>query len=168
MIRARGVSNFNADQTRRVWKLLKEYGLPLASNQVEYNLLRRTVEKNGLLALCQELGITLIAYSPLAQGLLTGKYDPEHPPAGFRKGVYRREFLIQIQPLIRLMREIGAGHGDKSPAQVALNWVMCKGTVAIPGAKNRRQALENAGALGWRLTQEEMSALEQLSDEVPA
>jgi aryl-alcohol dehydrogenase-like predicted oxidoreductase len=166
LIRAAGVSNYTFEQTRKTWKILKGYGLPLASNQVAYNLIRRKVEKNGLLALCQELGITLIAYSPLAQGLLTGKYNPEHPPSGFRRGVYRQDLLLRIQPLIQQMKEIGVGHGGKSPAQVALNWAMCKGTVAIPGAKNKRQALENAGALGWKLTPEEMEALDQLSDEV--
>jgi aryl-alcohol dehydrogenase-like predicted oxidoreductase len=62
--------------------------------------------------------------------------------------------------LVDLMREIGAGHGGKTPAQVALNWVICQGAVPIPGAKSARQAGENAGAAGWRLTTEEVAALE--------
>jgi aryl-alcohol dehydrogenase-like predicted oxidoreductase len=166
LIRAAGVSNYHLDQTRRAWKVLKNSGFALASNQVAYNLLQRNAEKSGLLALCQELGITLIAYSPLAQGLLTGKYDPNRPPSGFRRGVYRHDLLVRIQPLIQTMREIGAGHGGKTPAQVALNWTMSKGMVAIPGAKNKRQAEENTGALGWHLSPEEVEALDQMSDEV--
>jgi len=65
-----------------------------------------------------------------------------------------------VQPLLSLMREIGAGHG-KTPAQVALNWVICKGAIPIPGAKNARQAEDNAGALGWRLADDEMAALDR-------
>jgi aryl-alcohol dehydrogenase-like predicted oxidoreductase len=168
LIRAAGVSNYNSKQLQRAWLVLKERGYTLASNQVEYNLLNRGVEKTGLLALCQELGVTLIAYSPLAQGVLTGKYTPEHRPAGFRSGVYSKNLLEKMQPLVLMMREIGEGHGGKTPAQVALNWTICKGAVAIPGAKNQHQALENAGALGWRLAPEEVRALDRASDEALA
>lgn len=168
LIKAAGVSNYDVDQTRRAWTVLKSRGFPLASNQVEYSLLNRNVEKQGLLALCQELAITLIAYSPLAKGILTGKYNPENPPPGFRRGIYDQTLLRKTQPLIQLMREIGEGHGGKTPAQVALNWTICKGAVAIPGAKNKRQAIENAQALGWRLTPEEVAALDKASDEVLA
>ncbi len=168
LIRAAGVSNYNPKQLKRAWLVLKERGYSLASNQVEYNLLNRRIEKTGLLALCQELEVTLIAYSPLAQGLLTGKYTPEHKPSGFRSGSHNQALMEKIQPLIGKMREIGEGHGGKTPAQVALNWTICKGAVAIPGAKNQRQALENAGALGWRLAPEEVAALDRASDEVGA
>jgi len=166
LIRAAGVSNYNAKQMKRAWLVLKERGYFLASNQVAFNLLNRGVEKTGLLALCQELGVTLIAYSPLAQGLLTGKYTPENHPKGFRSGSHHKALVEKIQPMIRMMREMGEEHGRKTPAQVALNWTICKGAVAIPGAKNQRQALENAGALGWRLTPEEVAALDRASDEV--
>jgi aryl-alcohol dehydrogenase-like predicted oxidoreductase len=168
LILAAGVSNYNIQQLQQAWTVLKKRGFSLASNQVEYSLLNREIEKSGLLALCQELDVTVIAYSPLAKGLLTGKYTPDHRPGGFRRGVYRKDFLEKIQPLIGLMGEIGAGHGRKSPAQVALNWTICKGAVPIPGAKNQQQALENAGALGWRLSREEVEALEKTSDKVLA
>jgi aryl-alcohol dehydrogenase-like predicted oxidoreductase len=131
----------------------------LASNQVKFNLLDRAPERSGLLQACQELNVTLIAYSPLAQGLLTGKYTPQNPPKGAR-GVRSAKFLESIQPLIRLEREIGQAHGGKTPAQVALNWLLCKGTVPIPGAKNPRQLADNAGALGWRMTEDEVAALD--------
>ncbi len=119
-------------------------------------------ERNGVLKACQELNVTLIAYSPLGKGLLTGKYTPENPPRGTR-GFMLRRFVKPVQPLIGLMREIGQKYGGKTPAQVALNWLMVKGTVPIPGFKNLRQAQENLGALGWRLTQEEAAYLEKIN-----
>ncbi len=166
LVRAAGVSNYTAEQMRRAHAVLQARGLPLASNQVHYSLLHRAPEHNGVLNACKELGITLIAYSPLEMGLLTGKYTPENPPGGVRSRRYSRGYLARIRPLIGLMREIGQAHGGKTPAQVALNWVICKGAVPIPGAKNARQALSNAGALGWRLTDDEVAALDQASDKV--
>ena len=163
LAKAAGVSNFNAEQMRRAQAILAAQGIHLASNQVHYSLLHRAPETNGVLAACKELGITLIAYSPLEMGLLTGKYSPENPPRGIRSRRYSKAYLARIQPLIGLMREIGRAHGSKTPAQVALNWVICKGAVPIPGAKNARQAESNAGALGWRLTEDEIAALDDAS-----
>jgi aryl-alcohol dehydrogenase-like predicted oxidoreductase len=163
--RAVGVSNYNSSQMRRAHAALARRGIPLASNQVEYSLLHRAPEDNGLWEACRELGVTLIAYSPLAQGLLTGKYTPDNQPQGLFRRINRRR-LAAIQPLIENLREIGAAHGDKTPSQVALNWLMCKGAVPIPGAKNAHQAKENAGALGWRLTSEQVAALDVASAEV--
>ncbi len=162
LIRAVGVSNYNAEQTRRAYDALARRGVPLASNQVDYSLLQRKPETNGLLALCKQLNVTLIAYSPLAQGLLTGKYTPQNPPPGLRGRRYGG-ILAKIQPLTGLLREIGQAHGGKTPAQVALNWTISKGTVPIPGAKNARQAIDNAGALGWRLAEAEVAALDVAS-----
>ncbi len=168
LTRAVGVSNYDKPQTQNSYDLLKSRGIPLASNQVHYSLLNRKVEMNGLLAYCQEFNITLIAYSPLEMGMLTGKYTPESPPPGVRARRYTPSYLQRITPLLDLMREIGAGHGSKTPAQVALNWVICKGAVPIAGAKNARQARDNAGALGWRLTSEEMRALDKTSAGIEA
>ena len=163
LTRAVGVSNYNKNQMQRAFTVLSGYEIPLASNQVEYNLLNRSVEKNGLLARCQELGIRLIAYSPLAMGLLTGKYSSENPPPGMRAGKYAGA-LKEMRPLIKLLTEIGQNLGGKSVAQVALNWCICKGTLPIPGAKNVRQAEMNAGAAGWRLTPEQVQSLDGASD----
>jgi aryl-alcohol dehydrogenase-like predicted oxidoreductase len=165
LTRTVGVSNYNVAQTRRAHAALAKRGVPLASNQVEYSLLQREPERTGLLSLCQELGVTLIAYSPLRKGLLTGKYTPENPPAGTRNRIFRPDYLARIQPLIGLLREIGAAHDGKTPNQVALNWLICKGAAPIPGAKSARQAQENAGALGWRLTVGEVAALDAASDD---
>ncbi len=160
-----GVSNFNATQMMTAYSALARHNIPLAANQVHYSLLRREVEKNGLLARCKELGVRLIAYSPLEMGLLSGKYSAENPPAGARGAQYA-SMLKKLPPLIKLMTAIGQDHGGKSNAQVALNWTICKGTLPIPGAKNESQALQNAGALGWRLTDEEVAQLDETSDEV--
>jgi aryl-alcohol dehydrogenase-like predicted oxidoreductase len=158
-----GVSNYGKTHMQRAYTVLSKYNIPLASNQVEYHLLNRTVEKNGLLDRCKELGVRLIAYSPLAKGLLTGKYTPETPPPGGR-GRSSSGILKEIHPLIALLAEIGTGHGEKTPGQVALNWVICKGGLPIPGAKTARQAGQNVGALGWRLTGDEIKALDNASD----
>ncbi len=165
LTRAVGVSNYNIEQMRRAQAALSRCGIALASNQVEYSLLSREPERNGLLAACRELEVTLIAYSPLAKGLLTGKYSAQNPPPGPRGRRYKRKYLAGLQPLIGLLTEIGQAHGGKTPSQVALNWTICKGTVPIPGVKNVRQVQDNIGALGWRLTEAELSALDAASDQ---
>jgi aryl-alcohol dehydrogenase-like predicted oxidoreductase len=147
------------------YSALARQNIPLASNQVHYSLLNRTVEKNGLLARCKELGIRLIAYSPLEQGLLTGKYDPNNRPPGTRARI-PASLLSKIEPVIKLMTTIGQDRGGKTNSQVALNWAICKGTLPIPGAKNVEQAQENAGALGWKLTEEEVAQLDETSDQI--
>jgi aryl-alcohol dehydrogenase-like predicted oxidoreductase len=144
---------------------LARQNVQLASNQVHYSLLQRTVEKDGTLARCKELGIRLIAYSPIEKGLLSGKYSAENPPPGSRSRSYAG-LLPKISPLIKLMTEIGQDHGGKSHVQIALNWVICKGGLAIPGAKDARQAEENAGALGWKLTEDEVRRLDEVSDKI--
>lgn len=159
-----GVSNYSRNWMQRSYVALAREGIHLASNQVEYSLINRKVEKNGLLKQCQEQGVRLIAYSPLGMGLLTGKYTPENPPSGFRGGRYNRAFLQRMTPLLTLIKRIGSDHDGKTPAQVALNWCICKGTLPIPGAKNLAQAEQNAGAVGWKLTDEEVAQLDQASD----
>ncbi len=166
LIKAVGVSNFDEGQMCRAFAVLEKRSVPLASNQVEYHLLDRKVEFNGLLRACQEIGVSLIAYSPIAKGLLTGKYSPSNPPSGPRNRIFPQDYLKKIQPLLREMRKIGDMHGGKTNSQVALNWLISKEAVPIPGAKNARQAEENAGALGWKLTPEQMEMLDGLSSEI--
>ncbi|MCU0490701.1 MAG: aldo/keto reductase [Chloroflexaceae bacterium] len=161
-VQAVGVSNYSAEQMQRAHAVLARRGVPLASNQVHYSLLKRTPEVNGVLDTCRQLNVTLIAYSPLAQGLLTGKYNAGQKPEGVRRFTqpFAESNLRAIEPVITLLREIGEGHGGKSPGQVALNWLICQeGVLPIPGAKNARQASSNAGALGWALTAAEQQAL---------
>ena len=168
MVSGVGVSNYDSDQMQRAYDHLRRDGIQLASNQVEYNLLKRKVEKDGLLQRCNELDVRLISYSPLSQGILTGKYTAEKPPQGVRGGAFSRRYLEKIQPLLKLMMRIGSDHGGKQPAQVAINWTICKGTLPIPGAKTIRQAEQNCGAAGWRLSESEVIELDEMSDLVLA
>ncbi len=163
LIRTVGVSNYTMKQMGRAHSILSKRGVALAANQVRYSLLHRDPEFDGVLQTCHDLKITLIAYSPLEQGILTGKYTPEAPPPGMRNTLYNRAYLESVQPLLAAMRTIGEAHGGKTSAQVALNWLICKGTVPIPGAKNARQAESNAGALGWRLTDDQVAHLDEVS-----
>ncbi len=165
MTRTVGVSNFDEKHMIRAYTTLARYGIPLASNQVQYSLLTRDVEKNGTLARCKELGIRLIAYSPLEKGLLTGKYTSENPPPGVRGSQYG-DLLKKLPPVIKLLQEIGQNHNGKTASQVSLNWLICKGTLPIPGAKNIKQAEENAGGAGWRLTEEEVARLDEATENI--
>ncbi|XP_057487801.1 uncharacterized oxidoreductase At1g06690, chloroplastic-like [Actinidia eriantha] len=165
LVKAVGVSNYSEKRLRGAYEQLKKRGIPLASNQVNYSLIYRLPEENGVKATCDELGITLIAYSPIAQGALTGKYTPENPPTGPRGNIYTPEFLTRLQPLINRIKEIGQNYG-KTPTQVVLNWLIAQDNVVpIPGAKNAEQAKEFAGALSWRLTAEEIDELRSLASE---
>lgn len=166
LTRAVGVSNFSPMQMVQAHAALAKRGIALASNQVHYSLLHRAPEMNGLLDICRDLGITLIAYMPLAHGLLTGKYSIINPPAGFRGRLYRCRELTALQPLLRALRRIGKAHGGKTPAQVALNWMLRDGVLPIVGVKTAAQVRENAGALGWRLTPDEKGELDSLSNDM--
>ncbi|HEY9846637.1 MAG TPA: aldo/keto reductase, partial [Candidatus Caenarcaniphilales bacterium] len=164
-IGAVGVSNYSAVQMSLAHKLLAERGVPLATNQVRYSLLTRQIERKGILDAARKLNVTIIAYSPLAQGLLTGKYTPENPPRDARR--FDRRFspkgLEKIAPVIKLLRQIGEVYG-RTPAQVALNWLIAQGgIIAIAGAKTADQAHQNAGALGWSLKNEEVARLADVS-----
>lgn len=161
-VRAVGVSNYSAAQMRQAHAVLAARGIPLASNQVQYSLLHRRPETNGVLDTCRELGVTLVAYQPLASGALTGKYRAGDRPQGIRK--FRKPFrgrgLDVVEPVAALLSEIGRRY-DRTPAQVALRWLVENDSVLpIPGAKNAGQATSNAGALTFRLTQDEVAALD--------
>lgn len=158
-----GVSNFNAERLRRSHQRLALRGVPLASNQIQYSLLYREPERNGVLDACKELGVTPIAYSPLAQGLLTGKYAPgAGGPAGPRQRVFSDERLREIAPIVDCLKAMAEERG-LTAAAVAINWCVCKGTVPIPGVKTEAQAKVAASALGWRLSDAEVSELDAVS-----
>ncbi|MGD9934290.1 MAG: aldo/keto reductase [Dehalococcoidia bacterium] len=159
-----GVSNYRQRQLRAAHRALAKRGIPLVSNQVHYSLMHRAPETDGVLQACRELDITLIAYSPLAQGALTGKYGPGRGNvAGMRR--FRAVFrgLKKAMPLVEALEEIGRAH-DRTAAQVALNWLAAQpGVMPIPGAKNARQATENARSIDFTLTPEETKRLDRLS-----
>lgn len=166
-IEAVGVSNYSAQQMREAHQILAARGVPLAVNQVRYSLLTRQVETNGIIKTARELAVTILAYSPLAQGLLTGKYtaDSANTPKDGRRidSRFSKEGLQKLEPVISLLRQIGEKH-DRTPAQVALRWLIDQGNVIpIAGAKTAEQVQQNAGALGWKLGDDEIKQLEEVS-----
>jgi aryl-alcohol dehydrogenase-like predicted oxidoreductase len=165
-----GVSNFNADRVKAAARVFKARGVPFASNQIQYSLVYRAPELDtGVIEACREHGVTPVAYSPMAQGLLTGKYSASasaQSVKGPRGGIFTESRLSDVDGLIQTLREVGDVHG-KTPAQVAVNWCMAKGTVPIPGAKNASQAASVAGCLGWRVSEAEMQALEKAAAMAP-
>jgi aryl-alcohol dehydrogenase-like predicted oxidoreductase len=167
-IRSVGVSNFNPARMRRAHAALAKRGLPLAVNQVQYSLLRREIETNGVLETAKELGMTITAYTPLARGLLSGKYhkNPEllSRMSGWRKASMQRN-LERSRPLINAMDEMAAKY-EATIAQVALNWLINfngESVVTIPGATKVRQAEESAGAMKFQLSKDEMARLDEVS-----
>ncbi len=167
-IRSVGISNFNSDQMRRAHKTLQKRGLPLAVNQVRYSLLDRSIETYGILDTARELGVTIIAYTPLASGLLTGKYH-KNPELLQKKSFFWRGRLQngveKSRPLVAALEEIGAKY-NATAAQVALNWVINahdETIVTIPGATKVHQAEESAGAMKFKLSADEITRLNELS-----
>ena len=140
-----GVSNFDAELTRRAHEILSRAGIPLASNQLPYSLLDRHIEHEGLLDACRELGVTVIAYSPIAEGLLTGKYTPDERPAGYR-GWRLRKKVVQVQPIVTALRDIGERHEGKTPSQVAAPVAYTKGFATDTGREDCSTSIGQRGA----------------------
>ena len=161
LVKAVGVSNYSVKETRSMDAALRQRGLRLATNQIEFSLLRTMPEKVGLLACCRDLGVVPLAYSPIGQGRLTGKYSASNPPPKSRN--FANHPMEKVDRVVEVLRRVGAGHGDRTPSQVALAWIIAKGGVPIPGAKNRRQAEDNAGALGWQMTDDELAELDAVA-----
>ncbi|KAF7830771.1 pyridoxal reductase, chloroplastic [Senna tora] len=165
LVRAVGVSNYGPKQLLKIHDYLKARGVPLCSAQVQFSLISMGKDQLEIKNICDSLGIRLIAYSPLGLGMLTGKYSPSKLPKGPR-GLLFRQILPGLEPLLGSLREI-ASKRRKSMSQVAINWCISKGTVPIPGVKSIKQAEENLGALGWRLSSEELLQLENAAEESP-
>lgn len=170
-VRSVGVSNFSAAQLRAAHRFLKEEGFNLVSNQVRYNLLQRYPDFDGTMEAARELGVSIIAFSPLAQGLLTGKFheDPGliRQRAGFRKylPMFNSRGLAKSLPLIQELRTLAVAY-NSSPAQVALNWLLQfngEMVLTIPGATKTSHAQQNIGAQAFALTRAECLRLDELS-----
>ena len=170
-IRQVGVSNFTAKQMQKAYQELSRYGVQLVANQVPYNLLNRKIERNGILEAARAMNVSIVAYSPLAQGLLTGKYheDPESikQKKGFRKRMpsFKAKGLEKTRPLIDKLKELALKY-NATPAQIALNWTINfyeEFIVAIPGASNPQQAESNALAMQIDLTAEDKKQIDKLS-----
>lgn len=154
-----GLSNYGPQRLAKIYQRLAARGVPILTLQVQYSLLSTyPMTELDLKTVCDELGIRMIAYSPLGLGLLTGKYGVNGPfPKGIR-GFLFRQLLPGIQPLLHCLEAI-AQQRQKTIAQIALNWCIAQGTIPIPGAKTIQQAQDNIGALGWSLTTDEQDEL---------
>jgi pyridoxine 4-dehydrogenase len=173
LVKAVGVSNYGVDAVRAVHSKLAKRGIPLATNQIQLSLLYRFPLENGLLQACDDLGVKVLSYSPLALGFLTGKYDATTRPSGPRLNISKKLFDGEdegkgINELLAVMKEVASNHGGVPLSQVALNWTRAKGTIPIPGARSLKQAKQNLGALDWDLTSSELNALDEASAKVPA
>ncbi|KAL7412747.1 NADP-dependent oxidoreductase domain-containing protein [Mrakia frigida] len=157
-----GVSNFSTSELIKMHAILASYGVPLASNQIEFNLLRQSPLKNGLMEEMKKRGVVCLAYSPLAQGRLSGKYSAENPPPSGRR--FSNLPMSQIDPLVNEMKKIAETRNVPVSA-IAINWVLSKGAIPLGGAKNAHQAKQNGQALGFRLSEEEVLRLEALGAE---
>jgi pyridoxine 4-dehydrogenase len=161
LVKGVGLSNYGPKRLKRVYQKFSDRTVPITTLQVQYSLLSTyPVTELGIKDVCDELGIKLIAYSPLALGILTGKYSEKgNFPKGIR-GLLFRQLLPGVRPVLDCLREIAESR-NKTMSQVAINWCICKGAIPIPGAKNLEQAKQNIGALGWQLDSGEMAELDK-------
>jgi len=163
LVKGVGLSNYGPRRLEWVHKRFQERGVPITTLQVQYSLLSTyPVTELGLKQVCDDLGIKLIAYSPLGLGILTGKYtDKSKYPPGIRSFLFK-QLIPKAQPLVSCLGKIAESR-YKTMSQVAINWCICKGTIPIPGAKNVEQAQQNIGALGWQLDSGEVEELDRVA-----
>lgn len=177
-----GVSNYGPTLLTKCQDALARRGVPLASNQIAYSLIGRQNGAQETVDKCLELGVKPLACYPFAMGLLTGKYSSRSvkysatdatltPLTQSRKSAFEIKDLRKyssgggIDPVLRELEMI-AMEREKTIAQVALNYVICKGAMPIPGARSIAQVRDNIGAMGWRLTPREIGVLEDAADKL--
>ncbi|HPD79542.1 MAG TPA: aldo/keto reductase [Spirochaetales bacterium] len=172
-IRNVGVSNFSAAQLRKAHTILKNEGFTLVSNQVRYNLVQRFPDFDGTIAAAKELGISIIAYSPLAQGLLTGKFHDNpgiiHDRPGFRKymPMFSKNGLKRTEKLIAALKSMAQSY-SVTPGEIALNWLLHYNgdtVFVIPGATKLSHAEQNCRAMLFELDKHDIKKLDELSRE---
>lgn len=176
-----GVCNYGSTLTMRCQEALAKKNVPLASNQIAYSLVGRHNGAQATLDKCAESGVKVLAFFPLGMGILTGKYSAkkgQNELSRSKKTSFELRDLQRyvkgdgvqvpkggISPLLEIMELIAEERG-KTVAQVALNYVVCKGAIPIPGARTQSQLIDNSGAMGWRLNDAEVAMLEQTADEL--
>ena len=159
-----GVSNFSKSLLAESRTYLSK--VDIVSNQVEYSLLCRWPEEE-LLPYCRQEGISIIAYSPLAQGMLTGKYHSGNlttRDVRSHNKLFRPKNFKKFEGLLAILRDVAAKR-NVTPGQVALNWLLCQQVIPIPGAKKPSQVSEIAGASDWRLTESELNNVRAAASE---
>ena len=184
-----GVSNYGPTLVSECQQHLAKREVLLASNQIAFSLIGRHNGAQQTLDRCNELGVKVLAYYPFAMGLLTGKYTSTSPATSAesaltsslslstsRRNKFERQDLERyangdgktipaggVAPLLGSMERIAKIRGA-SVAQVVLNYIICKGAIPIPGARTAAQYVDNMGALNWRLTEQEVSDMENEAD----
>ncbi|KAI8139055.1 NADP-dependent oxidoreductase domain-containing protein [Fennellomyces sp. T-0311] len=157
-----GVSNYSLDEIKEMHDALKKRGIQLASNQVSYSLVRTIPEKSGLIKLCHDLGIAILAYSPIGMGLLTGKFGVEGPFPEGRKERFEKFDKAQLKQLLDTIKKLADKYSRESSA-IALNWCIAKGTIPLAGARTAQHVRQNASALGFSLTPDEIAELDKFA-----
>lgn len=184
-----GVCNYGPTLVEQCHNVLKKKGVPLASNQISFSLLQRHNGSLETIDKCNKLGVKVLACYPFAMGLLTGKYSNESmneldfdtPDSSLlhskktsleltdlERYAYGDGVIIPkggIQPLLKTMSTV-AKRRNKSVSQVALNYIICKGAIPIPGCRTTKQLKDNLGAMGWRLSSTEVKMLELQADKL--
>ena len=172
-VRYIGVSNFSAKDMKKAHLELSKYGLKLVSNQINYSLVKRQIERNGILDTANELSISLIAYSPLGRGLLTGKFH-DNPELINKRHIVRRYYaslnktkLKKSLEVVEALKSIALKY-QVTPSQVALNWVFNangENVFAIPGATKPGHAKDNADAMKFELSDDDIQYLNDVSSD---
>ncbi|KAI9260501.1 NADP-dependent oxidoreductase domain-containing protein [Phascolomyces articulosus] len=157
-----GVSNYNSDEIKEMYEALKKRGIQLASNQVSYSLVRTIPEKSGLIKTCHDLGVAILAYSPIGMGLLTGKFGADGPFPESRKKRFESFDKEQLRQLLGVLQRLATKY-DRQQSAIALNWCISKGTIPLGGARTAEHVRQNAAALGFLLTPEEVSELDKFA-----
>eukprot|EP00538_Stauroneis_constricta_P006611 CAMPEP_0119553912 /NCGR_PEP_ID=MMETSP1352-20130426/6529_1 /TAXON_ID=265584 /ORGANISM="Stauroneis constricta, Strain CCMP1120" /LENGTH=429 /DNA_ID=CAMNT_0007600395 /DNA_START=148 /DNA_END=1437 /DNA_ORIENTATION=- len=182
-----GVCNYGPTLLAQCQDHLGKKGVPLASNQIGYSLLGRHNGAQQTLDWCKDAGIEVLAFYPFAMGLLTGKYSSKQATkdASIERSLLRsKKSMLEmtdlmryakgdgklipqggVDPLLAVMERI-AEERQKTVAQVALNYIICKGAIPIPGVRSVAQLQDNLGAMGWRLTEDEIAMLELVADQL--
>jgi len=160
MTKTVGVANYSAEDMLKMQAELAKYDIPLATNQCEFSILRRLPETSGLLRTCRENDIVFQSYSSLAQGRLTGKYTKDNPPPKeYRFSSYPMD---QLESTLAVVASVAKAH-DVSMSAVALNYNLSKGILPVAGIRKLEQAEQNLQALGWRLSDEEIQKIDEVS-----
>lgn len=160
LTKAVGVANYSNDDLLKMKAELAKYNVPLATQQVEFSILRRLPEIEGEIDVCQKNGVIFQSYSSLAQAKLGGDYDAANPPPSTYK--FSNYAMEDIQSTLDVVKSIADKRG-KSMASVALNYNISKGALPVVGIKTQKQAQDAIDALGWRLTEEEVTAIDRVS-----
>mmetsp|Transcript_67785 Transcript_67785/g.107554 ORF Transcript_67785/g.107554 Transcript_67785/m.107554 type:complete len:201 (-) Transcript_67785:40-642(-) len=155
-----GLSNCNAEQVRRAVAAGKKYGVEVVCNQVHFSLLcYNSVELRKMESVCRELGVTIIGFSPIGQGLLTKKVN-EGNWSSNRTGKMLHLQWTDLADLRGAIKDLARKY-DKSMAQIAINWAICHEVIPLVGCRSVEQANDTLGAVGWKLDEQDVDLLDK-------